>query len=779
MKRNYLFCSLLIFLISTNILSAQGLSNISSFGGSQSDYPYRLIKDKAGNHFIVGFFASPTLSIGSYTLTNTGDTNAFIAKFDKNWNVLWAKSGQGNKVDYGMSCVSDNLGNCYMVGCFYSDNIKFGGYTLTNTNPGFTCDIFIVKYDPSGTVLWAKNAGGTGTDKAIDVGINNAGEIVLAGWFYSPSITIGTFNLTNSGTGTADIFIAKYTSSGSVTWARKAGGTDTDEPTSLSIDGSGNVYLTGWFSSNNIQFGGLGLVNNGGYYPRRDMFITKYNTSGTEQWAKVAGGSNQDGGCNIAVDDGGNYIYVTGSFNSDILKIGSFNLNKSLGYDFFLARFDNNGQVLWAKSSSGKGDEIGCGMAVDNRGYVYVIGGFTSLQMFIGFDTLFNKSTTDTYGKLYADIFYARYNPDGEEEWAASIGGMKNDVGTSITIEDYYKVSLAGVFVDTIQIGTGGGKLYGKGGTDIFLAEYRFINMAGTVSYNTDPITDGYAKLMRVNPGKRAPIADSVAIDEKGKYRFTDVKSGSYYIYGVADSVKFPQLVKTYYKSSPYWTSAVAVDVKATDTLVDKLDIAMMDVFTDPPGTGEINGKIVSLDGTRAAGNPIKDVEVTLMKVPPGRIMKKDYTGLDGNYSLSGLSAGNYKVMMDIPGLKLDTAYFLKIGSAATVFTNRNYTVDAKGIHIDTTKLNIFTKDKISNDLFIYPNPTNGKIFLQFNSVNPDPYDIVIYDLAGKQVIHQSSMITDINGLIGIDMLSCIKGVYILRGTSINDVFYAKIILNK
>jgi hypothetical protein len=225
-----------MFLASTTYLSGQGISNLSSFGGSKSDYAYRLIKDIYGNHFVIGFFASPSMTIGSYTLTNAGDTNAFIAKFDKNWKVLWAKSSQGNKVDYGLSCVADDLGNCYMVGCFYSNTITFGGYTLTNANPVSTSDLFIVKYSPTGTVIWAKKAGGTGTDKAIDIDIDNVGDLVVTGWFYSSSITFGTFNLTNSGTATSDIFIAKYSSSGNVIWATKAIGTENDEPTSFKHD---------------------------------------------------------------------------------------------------------------------------------------------------------------------------------------------------------------------------------------------------------------------------------------------------------------------------------------------------------------------------------------------------------------------------------------------------------------------------------------------------------------------------------------------------------------
>jgi hypothetical protein len=434
---------------------------------------------------------------------------------------------------------------------------------------------------------------------------------------------------------------------------------------------------------------------------------------------------------------------------------------------------------MWIQSSTGIGDETGSGMAVDSRGYVYVIGGFTSVEMFIGYDTLFNKSINDPNGKLYPDVFYARYSPSGNEEWAASLGGRKYDLGTSVTIEDYNKISLTGVYTDTIQMGTGGTKLIGKGGTDIFTAEYRFINIGGSVTYNTVPVTSGYAELMRINPGKRAPIADRVYLDPSGKYRFTDVKPGSYYIYVKPDSILYPKLVKTYYANAAYWKDARIAKVLVTDTLIDTFNISMMDIISVPVGSGLISGKIVTTDGTRAAGAPIKDVEITIVKVPPSRIAKKVYTDANGDYTANGLDIGKYQVMMDIPGLKLDSAFFLNISSTATSYVNRNYAVDANGIHRDTTESAIFSNDESVGKIFIYPNPGNGKLFFKFATVNPGMYVLEIFDMSGKQVIQRSFTVKAEGEEFSLDMSSCNDGIYLMKIAASDKLYYSKLIIHR
>src|SRR5205085_3793311 len=125
--------------------------------GDSSDLGYGIATDASSNVFVTGFYSSPTLQFDSITLTNSANLDVFLAKLDSGGNVLWAKSGSGNYVDEGMSVAADPWGNVYLTGNFMSFSITFDNVTLFQ---GGTCDFFLVKYDASGNVLWAKSKGG-------------------------------------------------------------------------------------------------------------------------------------------------------------------------------------------------------------------------------------------------------------------------------------------------------------------------------------------------------------------------------------------------------------------------------------------------------------------------------------------------------------------------------------------------------------------------------------------------------------------------------------------
>ena len=135
-----------------------------------------------------------------------------------------AKSAEGTYYDYGRSIAVDANGNSYVTGYFYSSTITFGLTTLTNS--GVYSDIFVVKYDSSGNVVWAKNTGGTNEDKGYGIAVDAIGNSYVTGWFSSSTITFGSTTLTNSGSD--DIFVVKYDSSGNVMRAKSAGGTSND-----------------------------------------------------------------------------------------------------------------------------------------------------------------------------------------------------------------------------------------------------------------------------------------------------------------------------------------------------------------------------------------------------------------------------------------------------------------------------------------------------------------------------------------------------------------------
>ena len=181
-------------------------------------------------------------------------------------------------------------------------------------------DAFLVKYNSSGTKQWTKQFGTSGTDWALDLAADSSNNIYLTG-FTSLSLD----GETNSGR--KDIFLVKYNSSGTKQWTKLLG-TSYDLGRGVTVDTSNNIYVTG------DTDGGLdGNTNSGDF----DMFLVKYNSSGTKQWTKQLGSSSADMGVGITVDNSSN-IYITGQTK------GGMDGNTNIGDgDIFLVKYNSSG----------------------------------------------------------------------------------------------------------------------------------------------------------------------------------------------------------------------------------------------------------------------------------------------------------------------------------------------------------------------------------------------------------------------------------------------------
>jgi ribonuclease HIII len=205
--------------------------------------------------------------------------------------------------------------------------------------------------------------------------------------------------------------------SGNVLWGSRIGGTGDDTGYSIAVDSSGNVYVTGIYSSNPLTLYNKDgsafattLTNSGSY----DVFIAKYNTNGNVLWVSRIGGTGDDFCNSIAVDSSGS-VYVTGYYSSNPLTLYnkdgsafSTTLTNSGSRNVFIAKYDTNGNVLWGSRIGGTGDDFGNSIAVDSSGSVYVTGPYSSSTL-----TLYNNdgsafSTTLTNSSP-SDILIAKY----------------------------------------------------------------------------------------------------------------------------------------------------------------------------------------------------------------------------------------------------------------------------------------------------------------------------------------------------------------------------------
>jgi hypothetical protein len=244
-----------------------GFINVTAAGGSSTDVLSAMTVDKNGTCCVTGTFNSPSIIFGTSTVTYTGSgTDGFIARFDALGNALWGQSAGGPANQEPSGIASDPAGNCYVTGVFKGDTMYFGNTTLVTYN---YWDLFTAKYDSSGNLLWANHEGSSsfGPDAVFAITADSAGNCYTTGRFASPA-TFDTITVTAAGP--ADIFIAKFNSSGSAEWVRYSGSaSNVLSSTSIHRNENGDLFITGGFELNTTVDHDSLLADSGfysGYY---------------------------------------------------------------------------------------------------------------------------------------------------------------------------------------------------------------------------------------------------------------------------------------------------------------------------------------------------------------------------------------------------------------------------------------------------------------------------------------------------------------------------------
>lgn len=498
MKKTLLILTTLALIGLSNLVNAQGPNWVwaESSGNTSNDQGRSVATDINGNIFMTGYFNGSTITFGDTTLTSEGNGDIFIVKYDANGNVLWAKSAGGTDYDLSNGITTDASGNVLITGSFESETMIFETITLTNAdNTGIYSDIFIAKYDASGNVLWAKRAGETESDVSNGITTDASENVFITGYFHSPAITFGTTTLNNTTPliPYEDIFIVKYDPSGNVLWAKSAGSTTSSSPSdkgqSITTDASGHVFMTGYFEGDTITFDYITLTNT--YQNFGDIFIVKFDTNGNVIWAKSAGSISNDLGYSLVADATGN-VFISGYFSGQTITFGSttlINANQSLSFteDAFIVKYNSAGNVLWAKSAGGTSREYSHSLTTDTDGNAYMLGEFFSPAIAFGTTTLTNEGT--------ADIFIAKYDPNGNLDWAESAGNIGMDYGLGISTDSNNNIYLTGGFnAPSITFGTT--TLINAGAIDVFIAKVD----SAILSIGTEQQTDYSSIVIAPNP---------------------------------------------------------------------------------------------------------------------------------------------------------------------------------------------------------------------------------------------------------------------------------------
>ncbi len=374
---------------------------VKSFGGPGNDYGYALAIDVNDNVYMSGLFTSASISFDAFTLTTAAPRAMYIVKFDSDGNAIWCKSCDGTGGAQPNTVTTGPDGSVYVGGNFSEGSINFGATTLTRTSPNGT-NLYLVKYDASGNVLWAKNAGGTVLNNSAhcaDIETDGNNNVFITGNFLAPQMSFGSVIVPNHTPAKSEIYLAKFNTAGNEVWAINAGGDFDDIARGMTIDKGGNIWITGWFQTA-ASFGTISFSAAGIY----DAYLAKYNASGTAVWAERFGGGMSDYGTGLCMGNNGN-INLAGSFRSSSIDVGSntFTNHSTGSLDLYVANFDTSGNLQWAKAAGSNRDDAFYSVVAGTGDSLYYTGFFVSDTCILDTAILENVSATSV-----ADIMIAK-----------------------------------------------------------------------------------------------------------------------------------------------------------------------------------------------------------------------------------------------------------------------------------------------------------------------------------------------------------------------------------
>jgi hypothetical protein len=332
------------------------------------------------------------------------------------YQVEWIRQLGTSTTEWG-SCAVDDAGNAFVTG-------QTGG-SLGGPNAG-SDDAYLAKYSPTGALLWTRQFGTVSSDWSHAVAVDGAGNAFISGHTYG--------SLGGPNAGAADVFIAKYSTAGSLQWSRQIGTSAGEFGEAIAVDGAGNAFIAGETD------GSLGGPNAGG----SDAFIAKYSTTGAWQWTRQIGTSSLDLAAAVAIDSAGN-AFISGPTGGNI---GGPNAGDG---DAFIAKYSTTGTLLWTRQLGTRSDEWGHGIAFDGEDNIFLCG--------------------STEGGLNGpnagglDAFIAKYSAAGSLLWKRQIGTSVNDVVYSVAVD-----SAGSAFIGGMTLGSLGGP--SAGGGDAILAKY-------------------------------------------------------------------------------------------------------------------------------------------------------------------------------------------------------------------------------------------------------------------------------------------------------------------
>ena len=286
-----------------------------------------------GSVVVAGYFNTTTTFAPGVTRTSAGNADVYLAKFDADGQFQWVASAGGTNFDSAEGVTTDADGNIFVVGRFQGTAAFAPGVSVVSVG---SSDVFLAKYDPAGTLLWVRNAGSTGTDRGTGVGVDSDGNAYITGFFRN-SITFGATTLTAQNND--DMFLVKYDPEGEVVWAQRAGTTlNFVQGLALDTNSRGETAVSGYFGGTAVigdpAFGASTSLTSAGAF---DAFVATFDRDGKLLCAVRggAGGFAGDYSYGVAINEEGARA-ATGEFGGTA-TFGDVTFSSSGNQDIWVA----------------------------------------------------------------------------------------------------------------------------------------------------------------------------------------------------------------------------------------------------------------------------------------------------------------------------------------------------------------------------------------------------------------------------------------------------------
>jgi Secretion system C-terminal sorting domain len=428
-----------------------------SCGKSSGDDYGTIASDNIGNTYLTGYYNGIGI-FGNDTLipTTFGGTNVpvMFCKIDPTGNFQWVKSIMGADPSFakGMVAINKAVNYIYFYGGYNGDINIGGNYFQSNTE-----QIFISKFDPAGNCIWAKHAGGTLGNWVDNASVDNSGNIFIAGGVYDTA-TFGSITIVPGN------YLAKYDADGNCQWARNICSSlnidgITTNGTQIILVGETHVTTPFYFDSFLLDPSSLGLI------------LASFDVDGNTQWAKMDGNGETSWVTNPGFDNNNNF-YISGrggnfNFGEDTL------INNSNGSQFFLVKFNNLGNSIWARETSGANNVTPRQLTVGTNNNIYVTGSMAFNNVLNATTYFGNFPATIGAPPMVVDMFVAAYddigNCVGVKNTPTDIAQNNPSGGTSVAVDSSGNCIVAGQFINSTIFDSF--HITSEGARDIYIAK--------------------------------------------------------------------------------------------------------------------------------------------------------------------------------------------------------------------------------------------------------------------------------------------------------------------